>query len=110
MIDCCKKDLGKFPHNQNIDTGLEAVQTGTHEFQFSAMNFTEFSYKKYFTIGDKITIPKNVLNEDFIYNFQIKQPDGEYFLAEIDGLGCPNLMLRTYISTNKICNDYICDY
>jgi len=109
-MECCKKDLGKFPHNQNIDTGLIAAKTGTHEFQFSAANFTEFSYKKYFTIGDKIIIPKKVLNEDFIYNFQIKQPDGTLFVAPFGDGGCENLVLRTYVSTNNLCNDYICNY
>lgn len=109
-MDCCKTNLGKFPHNQNIDTGLVATQAGTHEFQFSAANFTELSYKKYFGIGDKIIIPKKVLNEDFVYSFVIKQPDGVTFKQDVDGVPCENFILRTYVSTNNNCDEYICNY
>ncbi len=108
-MDCCKINLENFPHNEDINTGLVAVQDGVHEFKFNAMNFTVLSYKKTFGIGDPIIIPQGLLSEDFTYKFTIKQPDATNFETTVDSVTCDTFVLRTYISTNTLCDDYICD-
>lgn len=99
MTDCCKKDLGRFPHNEDIDTTLTASMDGEYEFFFSGINGTEFSIKATFETGDALVIPKNKLNEDMLYKVQVKDPNGD--LIETDD--CPNYLITTYIKTQE-CN------
>lgn len=98
--NCCHNDLGCFPHNKDIDTGLLAEQAGVYNLMFIGPNFSRFSKLIYFAIGAAIIIPKGVLNEDFQYTFQIIQPDGVAVLVDT----CPNFSFKTFINITD-CDD-----
>ena len=104
-MSCCKKILGEKPHNEDIDCGVQASQNGVHKFRLKGPNFTQFVIKKTFSIGEDIVIPKLTLCEDFLYEFQIEQPDKTF--AESDG--CSTFTVQTIISTNRDCADYCCN-
>lgn len=95
-MSCCKNDLGEFPHNQEILTGIDAAQTGLHKLTFTGPNYTKFSKYLRFTAAEEIAIPVGLLNEDFQYTLVITQPDNTNI--EVDE--CENFSLRTFI--NKI--------
>ena len=97
---CCKNNLGEFPHNRDIDTGVVALQTGTHELRLKAANFTTQSLWLNVTLGGNIIIPQGNLNENFTYSFTIIQPDGTI----LEVTDCSNFSLTTFISTAS-CDD-----
>jgi hypothetical protein len=105
-MECCKNDIGKFPHNEAINTGIVVPVYGTYEIELSAMNFTTFKLKQKYGAGDTIIIPQGTLCEDFLYNFTVKKPDGTFLQVN----SCENFILKTYISTNNLCDDYVCNY
>lgn len=108
-MECCKNELGNFPHTEEIKTGLISSQTGSHKLEFFGPNFASFSKQYYFFAGAEIIIPQGVLNEDSLYKLKIKQPDGTYYEKE----ECENFTFRTYIETNnecKPCGDADYDY
>lgn len=94
-MSCCKNDLGSFPHNKDIDTGLEADATGVYELLFTGPNYVKFSKYLQVALGDNIIIPQGTLNEDFQYMLVITKPDGTAW--EVDA--CPNFSLKTYVNT-----------
>jgi hypothetical protein len=103
-MDCCKNDLGEFPHTEDVDTGINVDPTGVYKLRFTGPNFTRFEKNYHYTSGHKIVIPKGVLNEDFTYSLEIIKPDGST-LSQND---CSNFVLRTFINI-KECDDDI-DY
>lgn len=92
---CCKNDLGSFPHNKDIDTGLVADDTGVYELLFTGPNYVKFSKYLQVTAGNNIIIPQGVLNEDFLYSLVITKPDGQLLLVN----ECSNHVLKTFINT-----------
>lgn len=99
-MSCCYNDLGSFPHNRIIDTGIDAPSAGIYELRFLGPNFTKFSKFIGFGLGDDIEIPVGTLNEDFTYTLEIVLPSGS--LHSVDD--CTNFRLSTFI--NKIaCSD-----
>lgn len=102
-MECCKNELGNFPHIGEINTGLNASQTGKYKLELVGPNFGSFSKWYYFFSGAKIIIPQGVLNEDSFYKMKIRQPDGSYYEKD----DCENFVFKTYIETNKDCN--FCD-
>lgn len=99
-MSCCVNDLGSFPHNRVIDTGLDAESAGLHELRFQGANFVKFSKFLNLGTGNDITIPVGTLNEDFVYNFEVIKPDG----SKVSVDDCTTFSLQTFI--NKIaCDD-----
>jgi hypothetical protein len=97
---CCKNDLGTFPHNRDINTGIETTQAGIHEIRLKGPNFATQSLFQNLDSGDEIVIPKGVLNEYFQYSMVIIQPD----LTMIELTECSNFTFKTFI--NRIsCED-----
>lgn len=93
-MDCCKNELGLFAHNKEINTGIEADQTGMFELLFTSPGFSRFSKYYHFETGQNIVIPAGVLNEDFTYKMVISKPDGEALLVE----ECPNFIIKTFVN------------
>lgn len=99
-MSCCLNDLGSFPHNKDINTGVEASVSGMHCLSFEGPNFSKFSKYVSCESGEDIVIPQGTLNEDFTYNFTIAKPDGTLYSAD----DCSNYALKTFI--NKVaCDD-----
>lgn len=94
-MSCCTNDLGLKPHNKDINTGLMAEQAGEYSF---VLNFNGAKVVKKVTlgIGDDLIIPRP-FNEDFIYSFQIIQPDGVAVIVD----DCPDFIFKTYISIEE---------
>lgn len=103
--DCCQNDLGCFPHNKEIDTGLTAPEAGIYKFFFSGPNFTKFEKILYFGAGQAIKIAAGVLNEDFQYRLQIEKPDGTFWSQD----DCEFFAIKTFINTIS-CDDEYFDY
>lgn len=98
-MDCCKIDLGNFPHSGEIKTGQIATQNGYHKLELVGPNFAGFTLTYYYFAGAEIVIPQGKLNEDFLYKMKIKQPDGTYF-KDLTG-ECENFIFKTFIETSS---------
>lgn len=103
MAECCKKYLGEFPHNKDIDTKIIAAIAGTFIIR---LDFGSSKLEKEIDLdaGDKIVIPRP-FNENYLYNFTIEDPNGD--LVEIEE--CTNFSLKTYIGINDECPTDDCD-
>jgi hypothetical protein len=103
MDNCCKIDLGSYPHNEDINTGLEAAQAGVHHVKLSYLG-SIIPMDLTLSIGQEIVIPNNRLNENYVYDMTIEQPDGTFYMSA----ECPNFKFKTYVSLNNAC-DHECD-
>lgn len=101
-MECCSNDLRLKPHNQDIDIGLDAEQSGEYNF---LLNFNGAKINKIvtFEMGDALIIPKP-FNEDYLYSFQIIQPDTT--LLEFND--CENFQFQTYVSVQP-CDQGNCE-
>lgn len=102
-MNCCVNDLGRKPHNQDIDLGVQAEQTGKY---IALLYFAGMVINRSFnlTLGDDLIIPRP-FNEMYQYKMQIIQPDGE--LLKIDD--CENFSFQTYINITPPCAPCDCD-
>lgn len=106
-MNCCKTYLGQFFHNADINTGLVADFDGTYIFLFE-FNGTIVSVKvEDVEAGDDLIVPQGQLNESYLYNFTIQDPNGDLVLNPDDD--CPNFSLKTIININSECNGNPCN-
>jgi hypothetical protein len=103
-MDCCKNELGNFPHNADIHTGVFVIGGGDYIFDAGKINGTIIRFAVTITPSEvpiELIIPKGILNEDFYYCFTITDPLGQ----PIEENYCGNFCLKTYIETNITCGD-----
>lgn len=99
-MSCCLNDLGSFPHNEDINTGIAAPASGLYRLRFAGVNYSKFTKYLNFDAGDDIVIPSGTLNEDAVFTLNIIKPDGSAY-SEND---CENFSITTFI--NKVaCDD-----
>lgn len=96
-MNCCTNDLGSFPHNEDIETGLSASQFGTHKIQL-LFNGARITIELDLTYYQEIIIPRP-FNEDYTYKMEIIQPDGT--LYEVDD--CTVFAFKVYLNINSDC-------
>lgn len=97
-MECCITDLGSHPHNQNLDTGLNAYQVGVHK---AVLFFGGIRIERPFTpaVYTDMVIPRP-FNETYQYKLQIIQPDGTLYK---DVGGCENFAFKVFININSDC-------
>lgn len=103
-MDCCKNELGNFPHNADIHTGIFVIGGGDYVFNAGKINGTILAFAVTIPDSDtpkELVIPKGILNEDFYYCFTIKDPLGEPIIENY----CDTFCLKTYIETNTTCGN-----
>lgn len=98
-MNCCDNYLGAFPHNENIHTGIPALQNGTYTLELEFAGSKQFKYLNIVAPGEIIVYMP--FNENYTYKMRIKQPDGEYL--EVDG--CSDHTFKTYILIDGDCGD-----
>jgi hypothetical protein len=101
-MDCCKNDLGQFPHNEDVDTGALADQVGVWK---ALLTFGAAKITRSFTIAnlnDPIIVPRP-FNELYQYSMQIMKPDNS--LLEVTN--CTIFAFKTYIAIAP-CAEPIC--
>lgn len=99
-MSCCRNDLGSFPHNRDINTGILVPAAGKYELRFHAPNWAVFSVFQVLASGEEVVIPQGLLNEDFQYDMEIVKTDG----TMIEQDDCSTFSFRTFI--NKVsCDD-----
>lgn len=104
-MECCSNNLGRFPHNAEINTSLVAGATGEYIIELYNMNGTVHTKKVEVSISEDIIIPRP-FNEDYYYTMKIKNPQGTY----IEKDGSQEFCFETYININDECNaDNTCD-
>lgn len=96
----CSIDLGRFPHNADIDTNLLASQNGGHSVILFMPNGSEVSKDLMLGIGDNIIIERP-FNEDFQYSMKVLQPDGTYFVKDGNEL----FTFKVFINLKTCSND-----
>ena len=101
-MSCCTNNLGAFPHNKNLNTGIDAVFTGQYK---AILFFAGVRITRYFNgvIGADLIIPMP-FNEMYQYKMQIEQPDGTLLSYN----GCTDFSFKTYIAMDLECPDYEC--
>lgn len=100
-MSCCVNDVGSFPHNQDINTGIPVTVSGKYvvEMEFAGAK----SIKELNIIAPSvITIPKP-FNEDYTYKFKVRGPSG---YVSMDG--CEEFTLKTYVAILETVCD-VCD-
>lgn len=98
-MSCCNNYLGKFPHNQDIDTGIIANATGEFIFKFDYLGVV-FRLIIDGQIDESLIIPAGRLNENFTYHFTIEDPSGN----NIEIYDCEDFTLKTIVNITP-CND-----
>jgi hypothetical protein len=97
MANCCVNNLGRFPHNKQIDTGLVMIESGDYVVLMTAANGNEFELNFTLEGNENIKFDVGVLNENMQYDFQIRKPDDEIYEYN----DCPTFRLKTFINTQK---------
>lgn len=105
-MSCCKKYLGEFPHDEDINIGIKATKAGLYKIQIGFGPDVKHKKETTLNIGDFIIIKRPFL-ESVLYDVKIIDPDGDFILSDD---GCDNFTLKTYIQTNEECYGDICDY
>ena len=111
-MDCCKNELGNFPHNTDINTGIVITLDGVYSLTFSSINGTSFGLDIDVPSSpppSTLIIPKGKLNEDLYYCFTILQPSDPNAINPTRELlsvdDCTEFCLKTFILTNPDCGD-----
>ena len=103
MENCCIVDIGSYPHNENVGTGLIATITGNHIVRLSYLG-SIIPITVNVNQGEEIVIPNNRLNENYTYEFTVEGPDGEL----VESAYCNTFKFKTYVNLNQPC-DHTCD-
>lgn len=96
-MNCCSNNLGMFPHNKEIDTGILCVIAGTYVINVDSADGNKFAIEQEKEIADKIKFAIGDLNENMEHVFTVTDPNGE--LIKIND--CEFFKLQTYINTRK---------
>ncbi|WP_282787174.1 hypothetical protein [Flavobacterium croceum] len=94
-MDCCVNNLGRYPHNKEIDTYLVATEAGEHTLYLTDAKGNTFELIKDVETGETIKIAIGELNENMVYNFTIDKPSG----TKISVNDCETFQLKTIINT-----------
>lgn len=94
MEVCCSNNLGKFPHNKPVDTGI-LLDPGTYTILIEGANDDIFELEKEIEAGEKLIFDIGELNENMIYKFQIRKEDDSLYTLN----NCTIFKLKTFINT-----------
>jgi hypothetical protein len=86
---CCNLIL-KLPDvpscsGSTINFGIQAKNDGEHELHLDYLG-TEFVFKKGFVVDEQIIFPTDMLNEDYVFEGQLFEPDGTKILISKNGV------------------------
>lgn len=95
-MECCVNDLGRFSHNEPINTGIQTPQAGDHLLMMVAASGATFALKKNLSTGDDITFNIGDLNETMAYTFKIRLPDG----TDYEENDCTTFGIQTLLNSN----------
>ncbi len=98
-MDCCVNNLGSFPHNADINTGLFATQNGVYKIHLQYVGGI-ITKRITLSVNDPVIIERP-FNESYLYKFTIEKPDRT--LLSVDD--CTNFSLKTYVDTSEPCED-----
>jgi hypothetical protein len=105
-MECCLNNLGKYPHNKEINTNITAPATGDYVFYFTTSNSNNFSLTINFEVGDKLIIPVSTLNESMVHTFRIEKPDGNFITQnECDVFGLQTIINTQIDGCSNSCDD-----
>jgi hypothetical protein len=102
-MDCCVNNLGEFPHNADIDTGIIALVDGEYTLKLD-IGGSSIIKKVTPGIGENIVIARP-FNENFTYKLTIKDPNGD--LVEEDE--CSNFSFKTFVAITPPCPEPDCE-
>lgn len=92
---CCSNNLGRFPHNKQIDTGIVVSDSGDYILRMEAANGNTFELVKTIDSPGNIKIEIGELNENMEYKFTVEKPDESFVSIN----NCENFKLKTIINT-----------
>lgn len=104
-MECCINDLGRFPHNKAIDTGIPVTVVGDYILMMEGSNGNTFELVKTIEEAGNIMIAVGDLNENMDYKFTIEDPDGDLISVN----ECSNFKLKTILNTQINGCDNGCD-
>ena len=94
-MNCCVNNLGRFSHNQVLDTGLLMPDEGDYNIHLEAANGNTFVLTKSLDGTETLKFEIGELNEQMVYTFTIQKPDGTNFSLNV----CEKFKLQTLINT-----------
>lgn len=109
-MDCCIKDFGLYPHNEDVVLhGFYVDTDGDYKVLVDLPGGNKLPIIVSLEAGDEITIPKMTLNESSVINFQVIDPWGNVlpFVDSYADVDCANMTLKTYVNQNVACSE--CD-
>lgn len=103
-MSCCVNNLGTFPHNQDINTGIPISVSGNYVVEMEYLGTV--LYKRLSIIAPSVvTIPKP-FNENYTYKFKVRGPNGYVSMS-----GCEEYTLKTFVETSEkacdACEEFI---
>lgn len=101
-MSCCNNYIGKFAHNEDIQTGIIANATGEFIFKFDYLG-NGFNIVVDGVVDEELVIPFGTLNENFTYHFTVEDPNGD----NLEIYDCEDFSLKTFINLTPCLN--VCD-
>lgn len=100
-MSCCYTQLGTFPHNEPINTGIVAEKSGKYVYR---LNFLGAIIYKEQTVeaGDDLIVPVP-FNENYSYELKVIDPDRENVVNPSND-DCDTWMFTTFIAIKENCN------
>ena len=94
METCCSNNLGRFPHNKQIDTALLVSDLGVYILRFRGSDNNTFELEKTIEAPETLKIEIGELNENMTYTFTVEKPDGTLLSLN----DCETFKLQTIIN------------
>ena len=99
-MSCCVNiyDFGCVGACELVEFPMIATQSGNHTFEFNLFGVT-ITKTDIFSIGDAFdfSVSAYELNENTCIEFKIKQPNGDYYIYENEGVEYDCFKIKTII-------------
>lgn len=94
-MGCCVNNLGRYSHNEIVDTYVMVPIDGLYKAYMTAANGNTFVLNKELDAGQTLKFDIGELNESMLYDFTIQKPDGTNIVVN----ACETFRLQTIINT-----------
>jgi len=95
MENCCSNNLGRFPHNKQIDTAIMVSDLGDYILRFRGSDNSTFELIKTIEEPGTLNVEIGELNENMTYTFTVEKPDTTLISLN----ECETFKLTTIINT-----------
>ncbi len=102
-MNCCKNELGSFPHNEPIDLNIVAEKSGKYVYRLLYLGSVIYKEQGDVEAGDDLILPIP-FNENYTYELTIIDPE----LEPVELNDCSTFIFNTFTAIKSNCNGNEC--